>query len=378
MADAVKPENTHTSTTLELCSVSSIEDELHALWRDVAKDHADAGHVVIRIRTLTLIAYGANAALAKRVRSAVPATFGTHPSRAVIIDASGADDQLSAWVSTVCQRPSNAGEQVCSEQITITVGEHMRRRLTGVVLPLVVSDLPLFVWWPGPWRAASTVRSQLFAQANRWIIDSSSFEQPISDLATINMLCEEQRNTAVSDLAWARLTLWRWMIAQVFDQITFHPLLDHMTDITLLDEAHDSCAILGLAWFASCLKWQVQRCTQADGALQLEFTAPQGHTVRAEIKQSAQAESGDMPSISISSSQLEHVRVTVEHSVPSNTLTISTYHGEDERVNVTELPASDDGTLLNEELNVHGHDRAYEAALQVIAQIAPLLEPTTA
>src|SRR6476620_6700235 len=113
---------THTGPSA-LTSVAGIEDELRRQWREIAEQHADRDHVVTRVCTLTLIAYGANPELVKRVRKAAPAIYARHPSRAILIEADGQPDELSAWVTTVCQMPSGQEQQVCCEQITITVGE---------------------------------------------------------------------------------------------------------------------------------------------------------------------------------------------------------------------------------------------------------------
>jgi glucose-6-phosphate dehydrogenase assembly protein OpcA len=353
-------------------NVSEIEAQIRALWQDLGEQHADSAHVVTRVCTLTLISYGANAELAKRVRAAVPAVFGTHPCRALLIEADGAADELSAWVTTVCQRPVDEGEQVCCEQITLTVGENMRRRLPGTVLPLVVSELPLFVWWPGPLHPASNVRTQLFAHADRWIVDSADFAEPLPDLARLHELVRSDETIAVSDLTWARLTPWRTMVAQIFDHPTVRPALDQISALTVTMGRHEAAALLGVGWVASCLGWQATAVEKTADGLQCTFSS--ANTPVTVTLQTAGAEDEGVPTIALTCATLPHLKISLGRGTHHQAVASVVQIGDEIRTQVGELRVFNDGTLLTEELNVYSHDRMYEAALAVVATIRQQLE----
>ena len=347
-----------------VCNVAHIEAELRQLWRDVAQHQSEAGQVVTRVCTLTLIAYSGNQALAQRVKRAVPEMFYTHPARAVIINASGQPDQLHAAVSTVCQLAHGSSEQVCSEQITITVGEHMRSRLASTVLPLVVADLPLFVWWPGPWHPASTVRDQLFAQADRWIIDSADFHEPLPDLARMHELIRAQPTTAVTDLAWARLRPWRHLLATVFDARQFQELLKQITDVQITCGPTLTSGLLSIGWLAAMLQWESTKIIVEQQRAVCEFRSAD-RSISATITRSAEQHS--LPQIILTSSLLPHMSVqAAEHN---NGVIATTQQYDDQHVHVHALPDHDDTALLDAELRSHTHDRAYEATMKVLNQL---------
>ncbi len=352
-------------------NVAAIEDQIRALWQEIGEQHADSGHVVTRVCTLTLISYGANAELSRRVRSAVPAVFGAHPCRALLIEAGGGESELSAWVTTVCQRPVDDGEQVCCEQITLTVGETMRRRLPGTVLPLVVSDLPLFVWWPGPLHAVSNVRTQLFAHADRWLVDSADFLDPLHDLARLYEMLRVDETVAVSDLTWARLTPWRTMVAQIFDHPTVRPALDHIGTLTITMGRHQAAALLGVGWVASCLGWQIATVKQTAAGLHCTFSSP-SNPVTVTL-QAEGAEDEGVPTIALTCADQPDLKISIGRGTHHQAVASVVQIGAEVRTQVGELRVFNDGVLLTEELNVYSHDRMYEAALAVVATISRLL-----
>lgn len=362
---------TQTITTERAANVADIEDQLRTLWQEIGEQHADKAHVVTRVCTLTLITYGANADLAHRIRTAVPAVFVTHPCRALLIEATDTEAELSAWVTTVCQRPSDDGEQVCCEQITLTVGEQMRRRLPGTVLPLVVSDLPLFVWWPGPFHLVSNVRTQLFAHADRWIVDSADFLEPLHDLARVHALVCSDETIAVSDLTWAGLTPWRAMFAQMFDLPAVRPALDTLSSVTITTNQHQAAALLGVGWLASCLGWQIEAVEQTAGGLECTFRGS-SNSVRVGLEFQL-ADQASVPTITASSATMPDVQVSLARGADQRTIISTVQIGSEVRTQVGELHRFNDGALLMEELNVYSHDRKFEAALAVVAKISRII-----
>lgn len=357
MASALSLSNAEPSP-VPVCNVATIEEELHALWRQVAASHPEGAAAVTRVCTLTLIAYGHGPALGQRVRRAVPDVFAAHPCRAVLIEATASVDELSAWVSTVCQRPSAGGEQVCCEQISLAVGERMRERLTGTVLPLVVSGLPLFVWWPGPWPQNSGVRARLYAQADRWIYDGADFLAPLMDFGRAAALLDEHPATAPTDLAWARLLPWRWMVAQAFDAPTTQPLLHELGSVEIAAPAAQGLLLLG--WLAVCLGWEAAALEAITGGQHVICMASHG-PVSVTLRETAQVEqvllSAGERRVNVICPDAQLVRAQGEGvALPSL---------------AGELGALDDGSLLERELSLHGRDRVYESVLRFLARCNP-------
>ncbi|WP_110514990.1 glucose-6-phosphate dehydrogenase assembly protein OpcA [Herpetosiphon llansteffanensis] len=353
-------------------NVAEIEDQLRDLWRDLGDQHRDANHVMTRVCTMTVIGYGANQELAKRIRTALPQVFGVHPCRAILIETANEPEELSAWVSTVCQPSSEEHEQVCCEQITFAVGEQMRRRLPGTVLPLVVSDLPLFVWWPGPLHPASNVRTQLFAHADRWIMDSADFLDPLPDLARLNTMMTSDQTDAVSDLTWARLTPWRTAFAQIFDAMAMRPVLEHISSIKVTTGRHQAAGLLSIGWIATCLDWQLVSASGNSETLLCNFKHRNG-TVTISM-QTSDRTGEEVPFIELQAAK-HKATITVGRSSNKQALLANLLLDTETRCQMSELPNPSDSLLLLNELNMYSHDRVYERALAIVAAIAQATDP---
>jgi Glucose-6-P dehydrogenase subunit len=83
----------------------------------------------------------------------------------------------------------------------------------SIVQPLLVSDLPVFIRWRGepPWGAPEL--DQLVDIVDRLIVDSTEWD----DLPfPYRHLVELFPRTAVSDIAWARTSRWRTLLASLW------------------------------------------------------------------------------------------------------------------------------------------------------------------
>jgi glucose-6-phosphate dehydrogenase assembly protein OpcA len=88
----------------------------------------------------------------------------------------------------------------------------LAHHVASVVLPLLVPDAPVVVWWPG---SAPDVPSEdpVGRLAQRRITDAAACSRPLKEL--------EARRTGYAagdtDLAWTRLTPWRSLVAASLD-----------------------------------------------------------------------------------------------------------------------------------------------------------------
>jgi glucose-6-phosphate dehydrogenase assembly protein OpcA len=76
------------------------------------------------------------------------------------------------------------------------------------VLPLAISDLPVFLRWRGEPAFAETQWAELVGLADRVVVDSSEWDE-----LRYGLLAEAFDRTAVSDIAWARVREWRLELA---------------------------------------------------------------------------------------------------------------------------------------------------------------------
>jgi Glucose-6-phosphate dehydrogenase subunit len=130
-----------------------------------------------------------------------------HPSRTVILvprpDAEGGiDAELSV-------RSFPLGERsIAGEVIELSLRGDRALAPASLVLPLAISDLPVFLRWRGEPPFGEKQWDQLVGIADRVVVDSSEWgELRYAELA------RSFERSAVSDIAWARMGSWRLELA---------------------------------------------------------------------------------------------------------------------------------------------------------------------
>ena len=127
------------------------------------------------------------------------------------------------------RRPEGA-EQVCYEEVVLTVRGEAAAHLNGIVAPLLIHDLPTLVWWPGDPPFADPIFDQLVEMGDRLIIDSDDF----SDLLVgFRRLTNLRRRSGVGDLTWKRLGWWQELTAQFFDAPRFRRYLPNLNRLLI-------------------------------------------------------------------------------------------------------------------------------------------------
>jgi hypothetical protein len=165
-----------------------------------------------------------------------------HPSRTVILvpqpdEPDGIDAQL--WV-----RSFPLGDRAVSgEVVELRLRGNRTLAPSSIVLPLLISDLPVFLRWRGEPPFDSTQWEQLTGVADRVVIDSSEWpELRYRELARFFDI------TAVSDIAWARTEAWRIALASHWPAIA--------TQTIAIRGPRAEAALLS-GWLASRLKREV-------------------------------------------------------------------------------------------------------------------------
>src|SRR5205085_3415077 len=101
----------------------------------------------------------------------------------------------------------------------------------AVVLPLVVADLPVILWFRPPRLLASPALRDLARIATKTVIDSEIFGDARAALARLSSAAAG--GTLLGDLAWTRLTRWREMIDQIFENPVYFSHLPAITSVTI-------------------------------------------------------------------------------------------------------------------------------------------------
>lgn len=265
-------------------SIENIESQLNELWRDVAETAHNRGgsgsNSVTMAQVLNLIVHAASQDAANEYVADTEKIAGRHPCRvlAVVEDAKGADTPVQAWVSMFCQIPPAGGRQVCCEQVMLVSGGESIRQIPAAVLPLLMSDLPVFLWWPNGSPFDDYVFRQLADSLDRLIIDSATFDSPEGALQRMaSRLKSTWPHISGTDINWGRLTHWREVVASFFDAPDLRPYLDRVTSVTIEyaqsaqgKPVNRAQALMLAGWLASRLGWQ-----PADNIYKLEHSPDQ-------------------------------------------------------------------------------------------------------
>src|SRR4026208_350855 len=167
-------------------NVDAIERQLTALWQQASKDEEHGG--VTRASMFNLLVYVPSRADAAKLDEILTDITAARPCRAILIvsDAEAPEETLTAEVTSRCTLPSASSKQVCCEQVTITAAPAQADEVPSAVSPLLLSDLPVYLWWHAvPRLADKTFFRRLVDISDRVVIDSGSFSDQEADLASM-------------------------------------------------------------------------------------------------------------------------------------------------------------------------------------------------
>jgi glucose-6-phosphate dehydrogenase assembly protein OpcA len=170
-------------------------------------------------------------------------------------------------------------KDLCCEEVTLVAGGRFVAELPSATLPLLIPDLPVFLWWHDTFRLNDTLFEPLSRGANRLIVDSVAFLP--DGLNSIAKLCGSRDGVrlGISDINWERLTSWRGLLASFYDVPQYRIALDALSAIEVDYSAPESSdeiapqAMLIAGWLASRLGWQpvLESREITDGGLQLDL-----------------------------------------------------------------------------------------------------------
>lgn len=106
------------------------------------------------------------------------------------------------------------GSETSGESILLRISGRLVQHAESAVLPLLLPDSPVVVWWPGhPPTDPST--DAMGALGNRRLTDAEAGGQAIRNLRAV----ARHYAPGDTDLSWTRLTPWRALLAAAVDQV---------------------------------------------------------------------------------------------------------------------------------------------------------------
>ncbi|MFI8068438.1 glucose-6-phosphate dehydrogenase assembly protein OpcA [Streptomyces sp. NPDC086033] len=172
-----------------------------------------------------------------------------HPSRTLVVIkrvSRSPRDRTQSRLDAEVRVGADAGT---GETVVLRLYGEVAEHAQSVVLPLLLPDAPVVVWWPvdAPLDPAG---DPLGALAQRRVTDTYSSEQPVRELTAR----ADTYTPGDTDLSWTRITPWRSMLAAALDQVTCEVDAVEVEG----EEFNPSCELLAM-WLADRLDVPVKR-----------------------------------------------------------------------------------------------------------------------
>ncbi|KUH87522.1 MULTISPECIES: glucose-6-phosphate dehydrogenase assembly protein OpcA [unclassified Mycobacterium] len=169
-----------------------------------------------------------------------------HPCRVIVVvpgDRGAADSRLDAQLRV-------GGDAGAGEVVALRLHGELADHASSVVLPFLLPDTPVVAWWPagGPDVPA---RDPLGRLAIRRITNATQCGDP---MAAIKGRLEGY-TAGDTDLAWARITYWRALLAAAVDQEPHEPITSALVSGLREEPSLDVLA----GWLAARIDAPVQR-----------------------------------------------------------------------------------------------------------------------
>ena len=192
--------------------VGAIEGALAKLRAEAAQDGPS-----MRTSVMTHIAWVPESWL-EPARGALGGMAERHPSRTILLvpEPDAGESRIDAAVALETYPIPGSDRRVVSEVIELRLLGTRAKAPASVVLPLLISDLPVFLRWRGepPWGAAEL--DQMIGIVDRLIVDSTEWDELPHAYRRLRELFDR---VGVSDIAWARTSRWRRLLASLWPDV---------------------------------------------------------------------------------------------------------------------------------------------------------------
>jgi glucose-6-phosphate dehydrogenase assembly protein OpcA len=369
-----------TSGELRIANVANLEGEFSRLWQSAAGD-PETKQAVTRASVLTLLAYAEDEADGAEALRQIGEITYENPCRAIVMIADRAAPVagLRASISAHCRVPGPGEKQVCCETISIHASGKTVEGLKSVVVPLVIPELPVYLWWRAECFSPPEYMAEILRVSDRVLVNSSTFPDPMRGLGDLSRQIRRRwggRQLAFSDLTWARVTPWRELLAHCFDFPEARDCLRRIARVRIqwAADGEASAGLLLAAWLAGRLGWQPQAVAASEAAGWVFNLGAGGQPVRVVCERVAAAEKDASPLLVIIEIGGE-VGGTFQFTESLAAEKITGYCAVAGRPpferTVFRAPANL-SRLITDELRFPSHDAIYEEVLDTLSRLMAL------
>jgi glucose-6-phosphate dehydrogenase assembly protein OpcA len=395
------------SGKLAQVDIGRIEKELKELWFSASKTEDGIAHVT-RACVLNLILYSDDESAEQSASDLLDDIMMRHPCRAILALSakSGGKQSLEAWVAARCHlTDAKSMKQICCEQITVRGDNVNSDELGSVVLPLVISDLPVFMWWQASSLTYDAIKPFL-STVDRVIVDSACKREALSLYSEVLAIMNgnEQAHSAAhpipfscTDLNWRRSLPWRESLALAFDRRHSELSPEYLAGINKMeiryglpdggnnDEASwkglTNQALLIVGWLSSTLGWRLQKAAADKQRVDLNFDASGAKISVALVGvPSDEAGEGDIGSIRINTEKPRAVAIVATQPKGMPGIDVKCFCGDnadkssEAPSSLFELDEPDESRLIDKELEILEAEPIFKRAVVSVVEILKLLQ----
>ena len=321
-----------------------------------------------------------------KINETVSAFVVKHPCRVILILAQPRQQEARLEAESVPRTFTAAsGKRAIYEQITLRASGSSVRELAGAVQPLLVPDLPIYVWWRGVFLNHRALVEQMLTFADRFIYDGANWTNLHFTVLQVADLMERYSQTVgFTNFNWSRLRPWRENTAGFFDVGMFEKTIWDIQRVRVeymaLPGSHEGFeyrSLLFVAWMAAQLEWTPVRGTPGAERAHLQFTSKKGAPVDAELillpQTAPTAQSIQRVTIdTLSDGKKLELAIERDHH---DHLEILSAQGASGRSVLRKVPHADStmADLLYRELGRRGRNRIFEKSFKLASNLLQLI-----
>ncbi len=390
-----------------------IEDELTFLWRLATDNMRISQNMNVRTSVLNLVICALDIASASKASALLRGLSNTHIARVTLVILDTMENMSSEVTTWITLRSFPIVSDIMRhhfEQITVLLSGAAIQSASTIIQPMLKPDLPVYLWWANDLPSDNAIFRSLISISNRVIIDSSKFSLPEEQIRTLSSLLQASPSCRLSDFNWSRLTIWRELVAQFFDVAEYRPYVANIEKIeiehavapsseqpaTVQKETPNPIRALALAaWLKTRLGWQLSEDKTHSyhdartGTYSWHMTRrmPMPSLIASLASDESESEEhkgidiiiGPRVRAGLDSGTICLIRLT--STLDGKQAVFSINRGDDDRHVITSVEIPDNPLpqrvvhmatthneieLLNDELEIMGHDRLYEETLHEV------------
>lgn len=255
-----------------IVSPSEIETTLVGIWDSLQ------GTGKTRACLFNLIIYTQNNHRVDYLYTVAQKVIGKFPSRVIFItiDDKAPPETLKTSVSVMTSEAEN--NATACDLINILLSLNNRERAPFMILPHIITDLPIYLLWADDPSKSDPVSQKLEKLATRVIFDSESTDN-LGSFAKAILKHKEASGSEIADLNWARTEGWRQLLAETFKSDDRLKTLSHLSEINLAYNCletpffcHTKIQALYLqGWLASRMQWTLTASSKQENNTLLHY-----------------------------------------------------------------------------------------------------------